>query len=72
MTSCYRIAIDVAEYEIVFTHKETDHIQRRILQETAPYEVSTLRNVAGRLSPGELGFDVARIHINWLQMVSKD
>ncbi|WP_336056019.1 FkbM family methyltransferase [Nitratireductor sp. CH_MIT9313-5] len=58
MSAFQRIAVDGVEYLIALPNKDTDYIQRRIYEEGTPYELHMLRDMARRLSSGDLVLDV--------------
>ena len=58
MTDLHRILVDGLDYQIALPHRDTDYIQGKIAKEGAPYELSMLRVMAGRLAPGDLVLDV--------------
>lgn len=45
-------------YRICLPHHETDYIQKKLFDTRIPYEVDMLRDMADRLSPGDLVIDV--------------
>jgi len=58
VTELHRILVDGLDYQIALPHRETDYIQGKIAREGAPYELTMLRAMADRLSPGDLVLDI--------------
>ncbi len=58
MAGLNRISIDGVEYLIALPNQETDYIQKKIVEEGQPYELSMLRDIARRIRPGGLVLDI--------------
>ena len=58
MTDLHRIVIDGLDYQIALPDHRTDYIQGKIAQDAVPYELSMLRAMTGRLTPGDLVLDI--------------
>lgn len=58
MDGFHRLRVDGCEYEIFLPNRDTDYIQGKIAVDDAPYELEMLRDMASRLSAGDLVLDV--------------
>lgn len=69
-----KIAIDGATYDLIMPHRDIDYIQKKIAETGEPYELQMLRDMASRISVGDLVLDIgANIgnHTLYLAAVSK-
>jgi len=54
----FKLKAEGTSYQICLPHADTDHLQGKIRTDQTPYELAMLRDMSGRVQPGDLFLDI--------------